>query len=130
MIGCIPVWGYAGEEMMVPIDTGHYLLRIGAALFFIVLIIFFAAWLLRRAPNTGFRSSHQLIEVLAIRPLTIRERLVLIQVGDEQLLIGLSPHGIHRLHRLHHPVSIPAQTDTHPNFAEFLKSQFITEKHS
>lgn len=83
-------------------------------------LIFLLAWLLRRvqgaAPGAG-----QIIEILGSRTLGSRDRLLLIQVGKEQILIGHSPGSIEALHVLAEPVEVPAGArQATPEFAQRL----------
>jgi len=83
-------------------------------------VIFALAWVLRRVqqstPNGG-----QVIELLGSRALGPRDRLVLVQVGSEQILLGLSPGRIAPLHVLEHPIERPAKTTSAtPEFAQRL----------
>ena len=83
-------------------------------------LIFALAWLLRRVQSTGTRQG-QVIELISSRALGARDRLVLVQVGNEQILLGLTPGRITPLHVLKEPVQVPdtAQKAT-PEFAKRL----------
>jgi len=83
-------------------------------------LIFFLAWLLRRfqhaTPNSG-----QVIELIGSKALGPRDRLLLVQVGEEQILLGISPGRITPLHVMNTPVSTPDKTEqATPEFAQRL----------
>lgn len=82
-------------------------------------LIFALAWLLRRVqqltPRTG-----QVIKLLATQPLGPRDRLVLVQVGSEQILLGLSAGRITPLHVLKEPVHLADAEPATPEFAQRL----------
>ena len=59
-----------------------------------------------------------MIKVLATQPLGPRDRLVLVQVGGEQVLLGLTPGTISALHVLNEPVHLP---DAEPASGEFAQ---------
>ncbi|WP_425356141.1 flagellar biosynthetic protein FliO [Pseudomonas alkylphenolica] len=83
-------------------------------------LIFLLAWLLRRVQNAA-PGSGQLIEILGSRNLGPRDRLLLIQVGKEQILIGHTPGSIEALHVLAEPVEVPAGArQATPEFAQRL----------
>ncbi len=83
-------------------------------------LIFLLAWLLRRVQNAA-PGNGQLIEILGSRTLGPRDRLLLIQVGKEQILIGHSPGSIEALHVLAEPVDVPANArQATPEFAQRL----------
>lgn len=86
----------------------------------VVAVILGLAWLLRRLQPMGPRNG-QVIELLGARALGPRDRLVLVQVGREQILLGLSPGRITPLHVLQHPVETPQPGEaTTPEFAQRL----------
>jgi flagellar protein FliO/FliZ len=54
------------------------------------------------------------------RALGPRDRLVLVQVGEEQILLGLTPGRITPLHVLKHPVGVAQTEAATPEFAQRL----------
>ncbi len=90
-------------------------------LLLVVGLIFFLAWLLRRVQNAGPAGKGQVIELIGSRALGPRDRLLLVQVGSEQILLGLSPGTITALHVLKEPVDVPATSEkATPEFAQHL----------
>jgi flagellar protein FliO/FliZ len=83
-------------------------------------LIFFLAWLLRRVQQAGPAGKGQVIELIGSRALGPRDRLMLVQVGNEQILLGLSPGTITALHVLKEPVQVPSTEKTTPEFAQRL----------
>ncbi|KQV16975.1 flagellar assembly protein FliO [Pseudomonas sp. Root329] len=84
-------------------------------------LIFFLAWLLRRVQQAGPAGKGQVIELIGSRSLGPRDRLMLVQVGSEQILLGLSPGTITALHVLKEPVQVPSGTEkATPEFAQRL----------
>ncbi len=77
------------------------------------------AWLVRRVQQAGPRGN-RLIRTLASQPLGPRDRLVLVQVGEEQILLGLTPGRITPLHVLKEPVHLPDGEPATPEFAQRL----------
>ena len=81
-------------------------------------LIFFLAWLLRRVQQAGPAGKGQVIELIGSRALGPRDRLMLVHVGNEQILLGLSPGSITALHVLKEPVQVPASSEkATPEFA-------------
>ena len=105
---------------VVGAGVGGQLMQLVMGLLLVLGLIFALAWLLRRVQNTGSRQG-QVIELISSRALGARDRLVLVQVGNEQILLGLTPGRITPLHVLKEPVQVPdtAQTAT-PEFAKRL----------
>ncbi|WP_092167444.1 MULTISPECIES: flagellar biosynthetic protein FliO [unclassified Pseudomonas] len=83
-------------------------------------LIFFLAWLLRRVQQAGPTGKGQVIDIVGSRALGPRDRLVLVQVGNEQILLGLSPGTITALHVLKEPVQVPTSEPASPEFAQRL----------
>lgn len=83
-------------------------------------LIFFLAWLLRRVQQAGPSGKGQVIDIVGSRALGPRDRLVLVQVGNEQILLGLSPGTITALHVLKEPVQVPSTEPASPEFAQRL----------
>ncbi|WP_460159730.1 flagellar biosynthetic protein FliO [Pseudomonas sp. S3_F07] len=83
-------------------------------------LIFFLAWLLRRVQQAGPAGKGQVIDIVGTRALGPRDRLVLVQVGNEQILLGLSPGTITALHVLKEPVQVPSAEQASPEFAQRL----------
>lgn len=83
-------------------------------------LIFFLAWLLRRVQNAA-PNANQVIQVVGSRQVGPRDRLLLVQVGDEQVLIGHTPGSLTTLHVMTQPVAAPATTrPATPEFAQRL----------
>ena len=78
-------------------------------------LIFFLAWLLRRVQQAGPAGKGQVIEIVGSRALGPRDRLMLVQVGNEQ-----SPGNITALHVLKEPVQVPSTEKPTPEFAQRL----------
>ncbi|MGC3895139.1 flagellar biosynthetic protein FliO [Pseudomonas urmiensis] len=89
-------------------------------LLLVVGLIFLLAWLVRRMQGAAPRSG-QVIEIVGTRAIGPRDRLLLVQVGKEQILIGHSPGSIEALHVLAEPVEVPAGArPATPEFAQRL----------
>lgn len=79
---------------------------LGGAFFALVLVlglILGLAWLLKRLPGSGFRQADGL-KVVASIALGGKERAAVVQVGGEQLLLGIGAGGVRTLHVLPEPL--------------------------
>ena len=94
------------------------------ALTAVLLLIFAVAWLLKRVQYGG-GANRQHLRVLSVLPMSGKERVVLIEVGDEQLLMGVSSAGIQHLHTLENPVQVDTRESAAPplpmSFADNLR---------
>lgn len=100
-------------------DVGVQLFKLLFGLLLVVGLIFLLAWLLRRVQALNPRGN-QAIRVISTQALGARERLVLVQVGKEQVLLGLSAGRITPLHVLEEPVHLPDVEPANPEFAQRL----------
>ncbi|MCK9531581.1 MAG: flagellar biosynthetic protein FliO [Gammaproteobacteria bacterium] len=110
----------AGEKAPAdPVGAGG-ILQVFIALVFVLALIVGLAFLLRRF-STVQPGAAGAIRVLGGVALGQRERAVLVQVGETQLLIGIAPGEIRTLHVLDKPVTLPTGPVTGDNgFAERL----------
>ena len=102
-----------------PLSTS-YLMKLTGGLIVVVAAIFCFAWLLKRLKLTQ-HSQHGLLKVVAGLPLGTRERIIVLQVGEEQLLLGLSPGRIEKLHTLAVPLVDQNDQNVMTPFAEKLQ---------
>ncbi|WP_016956866.1 flagellar biosynthetic protein FliO [Catenovulum agarivorans] len=82
-----------------------------------IAVIYVLAGLARKTNLGQFKNST--MQVLAVLPLTAKEKLLLVQVGDSQLLLGVTSQSINLLKEFSEPLDIKA-----PDFKQSL-SQFI-----
>ena len=91
----------AAEGAASPLAT---LLRLVAALLVVLLAFWVCARLMRRLAPGAVGGAGSNLRVVGALSLGQRERVVLVQVGDEQLLLGVSAGRVERLHLLRHPL--------------------------
>ena len=110
----------AAAPASVPGGLGAQLAQMVFGLLLVVGLIFFLAWLLRRMQGNA-QLGAQVIEIVGSRAIGPRDRLLLVQVGKEQILIGHTPGSIEALHVLAEPVEVPtAARQATPEFAQRL----------
>ncbi|GLR07558.1 flagellar biosynthetic protein FliO [Mixta theicola] len=94
--------------------------QVSGALAIVVLLIISCAWLARRCGLAGHARAHgSSIAVKSSYSLGQRERLVVVEVDGQRLLLGVTPGAITRLGRLSQ--SAEAQTVATPDFQLTLK---------
>ena len=94
------------------------------ALLLVLGLIVGLGWLLKRLPGSGFRQAEGLRVVASIN-LGAKERAAVVQVGGEQLLLGIGAGGVRTLHVLPQPLpEAPApqlpSLKTLPDFKQLL----------
>lgn len=95
----------AGQIAAVDPLSSSYLSRITIGLVVILLLIFLLAWVMKKMQLTP-QSGQQLIKIISAISVGHRDRIALIQVGDEQILVGLTPGRIEKLHELKTAIEI------------------------
>jgi flagellar protein FliO/FliZ len=111
---CVLAAGPAGVVTPAPPDLWSAALRMTLGLAAVLALLGGAAWLSRRYRVTG-RLRSGLIEVMSGISLGTREKVVLIRVGREQVLVGVSPAGMRTLHVISTPLP--------PEFAGYMESE-------
>jgi len=111
-----PAIGEGGGQLPM---AGTLVQMLGGLLLVVALIVLFA-WLARRLSGLQQSVSGQL-RILGGLSMGTREKVVLIQVGEEQLLIGVAPGTVRTLHRLEKPLDVGAVATEPPDFSTRLR---------
>ncbi|MBA1291853.1 flagellar biosynthetic protein FliO [Pseudomonas lurida] len=119
----LPAWAAepVAQAAAAPVvgSVGGQLTQLVLGLLLVVGLIFVLAWLMRRVQRVG-PGNGQVIEMIGARALGPRDRLVLVQVGEEQILLGITPGRITPLHVLKTPVNVDKTQSATPEFAQRL----------
>ncbi len=123
IIGLFPqaLLAQAENQAGTPLEpiSSPYLVKLTGGLVLIVVIIFLLAWLVKKF-NLNQQSGSGLIRVVAGLSIGTRDRIVLLQVGEEQILVGLTPGRIEKLHTLAQPLDAPSEQAVSGAFAAKL----------
>ena len=105
------------------VDSGAEMIRVLVSLLGVVALIFFVGWMGRRA-QSRVRPGGRKIRVIESMPVGIKEKVMLLEVGGTQILVGASPTGgLRTLHVLDTPVvddATPASTPSIRGFRDVL----------
>ena len=115
----LPAMAAEPVASMSSAGMGAQMSKLLLGLLLVIGLIFLLAWLLRRVQQLNPRGN-QAIKLISSHALGPRERLVLVQVGSEQVLLGLSAGRIAPLHVLKEPVHLPDAEPASPEFAQRL----------
>lgn len=84
-------------------DTQDQLLEVTLALIAIITLIYGLAWFLKRS-KTLMPSSGIPMKTLGVLPMGVKEKIILIEVGSKQILLGMTPNNINALATFDEPI--------------------------
>lgn len=124
---CVSLLSVAQTEQPVASDAatamphqGAYMVQVLLGLVFVLSLVFACAWLVKRLGQGTLVGSAQM-KVLATLPMGTRERIALIEVGQQQLLLGVTATSINTLHVFDEPVISPIADGADKDFASKLR---------
>lgn len=116
----------SSNNLSLPVGLdSSYLLKTVIALCVVMLVIWLSAKLLRPLAEKHNGSTGSL-KILASISVGSREKLLIIQAGDAQFLIGVSPAGIQKIEKYEEPL-LNGEVSTGKQFREQL-GRFIGDK--
>ncbi|MBU3694082.1 MAG: flagellar biosynthetic protein FliO [Rhodocyclaceae bacterium] len=95
--------------LAAPPETGHLLLQTLLSLGLVVALLLGSLWLLRRF-RIGQSGPGSLLKVVASTAVGPRENVVVVELGEEWLVLGVAPGQVRLLHTC--PRASVASTDT------------------
>ncbi len=118
--------GVTRPEVADPVSSGN-IMQMLFGLIIVIALMFALAWIMRRF--TGFQAGVSgNLKVIGGLSLGTRERIVLVQAGDTQLLVGVAPGHVQTLHVLNEPLDASASTNTRGSFSDNLKAALKGQK--
>jgi len=100
-----PLVDSSGVTVGSPTAMIGTLLRLIAALAVVLVAFWVCARLMRRLDTFGRQRAQHGLRIVATLPIGQRERVLVVQAGDEQILLGVTAQAIERLHVLEKPLS-------------------------
>lgn len=126
-----PVWAQSAAPLKPAnaVNSGD-VLQWMLALLVVLMIFFVMVWVMRRVGNWQWPSK-QPLQIIASLPLGVRERLVVVNVGEKQLLLGVTSGRIDKLLELEGEQRIvtPAPTVGALSFAQQLQNVMSGRSH-
>ena len=99
--------------------TGDYLLQVIGSFVVVILLLVGVLVLLRRFNGVSSQMSGNMRVVSSVG-VGQRERVVLLQVGEEQILVGVGPGNVRKIHAFDDPV-VESSASTTPSFSDVWK---------
>ncbi len=120
-------YAFAASEAVDASQVG----KLFGGLIVVVAVIFWGAWLAKKFSIGNSFSNNGSLKIVSMLSLGTREKIVLVEVGDEQFVIGTSAQGIQHLHTLKQPIKLDDNKPKHPaSFSEQLKNLLVKPKSS
>lgn len=116
----IPV-AMADSGPIDPLSPG-YIVQLVVSLAVVLGLMFALVWVLKRFGRLDARSRNYPLKVLTQISVGPRERIALVEVGDQQMLVGITPGGVEALGWVDPPIN-PADPDMPQGFAQALQQQ-------
>ena len=107
--------------MSNPALEGPDILSLGASMVVVVAAVIVVGWLYSKLRFSG-GATRGLINVISSRTLGPKERLVLVEVADQHLLVGITATSVQTLHTFDSPVTAEEAAAETGGFADRLKS--------
>lgn len=111
----------SADQRPEPVVNGSSIVQVVLSLIFIIVLIYAVAWYLRKMQFSAAMPG-QRMQVVSALSVGARERVVLVQVGEEQVLLGVAPGRVNLLHRYPDPIISAAENDGN-HFAKVLGSK-------
>lgn len=111
--------GQSAAKQPPKIGSGGQLLNVTLGLAAIIVLIFVLSAFVKRFGSGTFSSNTQL-KILSSMPLGTRERIVLIDAGGQQLLLGITPTSINTLHVFAEPIVVDNKAEAPSDFSQKL----------
>ena len=99
---------------------GADFLSLGLSMMIVVAVVIGLGWLYSRTRMSG-QGARDVINIVASRPLGAKERLLLIEIAGQQLLVGMTAAQVQTLHIFEQPVVTPTKDKEVSGFAGRLR---------
>ncbi len=108
IMGFLPFPLFARDDFIAPaehaVGMGN-ILQVILSLLLVLLVFISLVWVMRRigTVHTGSMNNLKVIEQVSVGQ---RERLALVQIGEEQIVVGIAPGNVRMLHSMKHLVCV------------------------
>lgn len=115
-----PLQSHTSPPSQPAASAGDMLTQVGSVLALILLVILFCAWLAKRMGFSAKRINSKSLSISASVSVGQRERVVIVDVDDARLVLGVTAQNITHLHTLP-PKKTDDPTDPTAAAADFRK---------
>jgi len=96
-----------------------YIVQVLLSLLLVVGVIVLLSVLVKKF-NLQSRTGSGAVRVLSVVPIGAKDKLLLVEVGEEQILLGSSPGSLQKLHKLETPIDLSSKSETDTQQKNFL----------
>lgn len=100
--------------------NSSYLIQLILGLVVVLVCVVVLSWFARKM-NKFNASSNDSLKIISGISMGTREKVILLQAGNEQILVGVTPGNINRLHVLNEPVEDVNTVSTSKSFSNKFK---------
>jgi len=108
---------------LAPGVGGGDVLSIGVSMFIVIGVIVVLGWMYSRSRFVA-GGANDVINIVATRALGPKERLLIVEVAEQQLLVGMTQTGVQTLHVFDKPVCVAEAPQNSTGFAARLRAAF------
>ncbi|MBT6579061.1 MAG: flagellar biosynthetic protein FliO [Cellvibrionales bacterium] len=115
------------KPSVAPVFSGTSVIQVILSLAFVIVLIYAVAWYVRRLQLTtsGTGQSMRVVSALSVGT---REKVVLVQVGEEQLLLGVAPGRVNVLRQFEGVAIEAKESGLRTGFAKILNDTQLSAK--
>ena len=125
IITILPSLSFAAQQQLPGINvvSSAEIIKLILSLGVVIVLILLATFFIKRSNGLSQRFGQgQLIKVLSVTTLGVREKILLVDIAGKQLVLGVSSHGgINTLHVFDEPVIDSKSSAQPPVFAKYLQ---------
>jgi len=118
----LPATPVAAAEAIDPLAPS-YLVKLVISLLLVLILMFALVWAVKRFGRLDARAGNYPMHVLTQMSIGPRERILLVAVGDRQMLVGVSQGAIESLGWVDPPLDPVKREGGHPSFSEAFQEQ-------
>ncbi len=96
-----------------------YIVQVLLSLLLVVGVIVLLSYLVKRL-NLQSRAGSGAVRIISVVSIGAKDKLLLVEVGEEQLLLGSSPGNVQKLHLLEKPIDIHPKSEPVSGERNFL----------
>ncbi|QGT77884.1 flagellar biosynthetic protein FliO [Guyparkeria halophila] len=100
-----------------------YLVKLVISLILVLVLMFALVWVVKRVGRLDARAGNYPMQVLTQMSIGPRERILLVAVGDRQMLVGVSQGAIESLGWVDPPLEPRRRDGENPSFGEAFQAQ-------